>query len=73
MFMGLLGILAWPIIDNAAHVGGLLSGGLLGLWMLRDSRISLPLKDSWTLRTIGGASELFLRGLTIFTIMKLFH
>jgi HTH-type transcriptional regulator / antitoxin HigA len=67
----LIGILAWNVIDNAAHLGGLISGGLLGLWVFRDARASLPLKDQPFLRVAGVGAELFLLGLSIFTVVKL--
>jgi len=67
----LLGILAWQIIDNAAHLGGLIAGGGLGLWIFRNPNGTLPIQDSHSLRIIGITSEFGFLGLTIFTIFKL--
>lgn len=71
--MAMLGVLAWGLIDNAAHLGGLLAGGLLGLWVFRQPEGSLPLQDTILLRTGGAVSEFLFLGLTVFTLMKLFR
>ncbi len=69
--MAMLGILAQDIIDNAAHLGGLLAGGLLGIWVFREPEGSLPLQDTTMLRTIGVFSETLFIGLAVFTLLKL--
>ncbi len=44
--MAVFGILAWSILDNAAHLGGLLTGATAGLWLFREDDGSLPLPEA---------------------------
>ncbi len=71
LYMVLIGVMAWAIIDNAAHAGGLLVGALLGLWAFRQPHGSLPLPDSRTIQVIGIGADVFFLGLVIFTGLKL--
>ncbi|MFM8360501.1 MAG: rhomboid family intramembrane serine protease, partial [Verrucomicrobiota bacterium] len=45
-FMTVFGLLAWSVLDNAAHAGGALTGALAGYWLFRDEEGGLPLADS---------------------------
>jgi membrane associated rhomboid family serine protease len=71
--MVLIGVLAWGLIDNAAHAGGLLAGVLLGLVVFRAPGLAFPLKDSRMLNTAGLAAEVAFLGVAIFTMLKLLH
>jgi len=51
--MAVFGLLAWSVIDNAAHAGGALTGALIGYWLCRYEEGRLPLPDTgW--RTVLG-------------------
>ena len=71
--MTLIGIVAWEIIDNAAHAGGLLTGAVFGWLVFRRADASLPLKPSKWLN-LGGmvADGLFLAValLTVYLMLK---
>ncbi len=41
-----IGLLAYNVIDNAAHLGGLLSGLVLGMALIRKQSRSIPLRVS---------------------------
>ncbi|HJV23679.1 MAG TPA: rhomboid family intramembrane serine protease [Holophagaceae bacterium] len=51
--MALFGALAWQIIDNAAHGGGLCAGALIGLWVFRAPDGPLPIRESGGMRVLG--------------------
>ena len=65
------GALAWAIIDNAAHLGGFLAGGSIGLLVFRNSEGELPLRDSNGLRALGSVSEAAFVGLIFYTAFRL--
>lgn len=65
------GALAWAIIDNAAHLGGFLAGGSIGLLVFRKPAGELPLRDSNCLRALGSASEVVFVGLVLYTGFRL--
>ncbi len=48
-----MGIVAYSVIDNAAHLGGFLCGVILGLWLVDSHKQTLPL-DSGTNMKIAG-------------------
>ena len=52
-FLALLGLMAWSVIDNAAHAGGALTGALVGYWLFKNKTDSLPLPDSKRLTVLG--------------------
>jgi hypothetical protein len=52
-FMALFGLMAWSVIDNAAHAGGALMGALVGYWFFKDETGSLPLPDSKRQTVVG--------------------
>lgn len=66
LFMGVLGALAWTIIDNGAHGGGLAAGALAGWVSFRDPEGPLPLEDR---RGLDFADAL---GLTLFCLLAVF-
>jgi rhomboid protease GluP len=69
--MAVFGALAWAVIDNAGHGGGLLTGALLGAWVFRDPEGSLPVADTPALRAAGWAALLACLALAGFTAAKL--
>ena len=51
--MAVFGLLAWSVIDNAAHAGGTLTGELIGYGLCAMRKVDLPLPDiAW--RTVFG-------------------
>ncbi len=72
-FMAVFGLLAWSVIDNAAHAGGALTGALVGYWLCRWHPGGLPLPDTrW--RTVlgwwGVAAYVVLVGFTVWHLLK---
>src|SRR6185503_2343394 len=56
LLIALMGITAWKFIDNAAHLGGLLGGGLCGAVLVRGDSSAIPLVPGRALRWLGLAS-----------------
>jgi membrane associated rhomboid family serine protease len=48
-----MGIVAWEYIDNAAHLGGLLTGALCGLVVKKAAFTTVPMKAGTLLKAIG--------------------
>lgn len=71
--MVLIGIAGWGVVDNAAHLGGLMAGGAIAAWVFREEKGDLPLADTPTVRWVGRASEAVFVLLTVFTLMKIFR
>lgn len=69
--IALLGILAWGVIDNAAHLGGLLFGVAAAIWIFRDPAGALPLRDSALRFAVGISSDAIFIALAAFTAWKL--
>lgn len=65
------GALAWAIIDNAAHLGGFLAGGFIGLLVFRNPAGDLPLRDTGRLQIVGSVSEVAFVGLVLYTTFRL--
>jgi membrane associated rhomboid family serine protease len=70
-FMTLMGILAWSVLDNAAHVGGALSGAFVGYCLFNDEAGSLPLRDSKRLSVLGWGGVIAFGALFAFTAWRL--
>lgn len=69
----LIGVAGWGVVDNAAHVGGLLAGAAVGAWIFREPGGDLPLADSVGLRWTGRIAEACFALLTVFTLLKIFR
>ncbi|MFN8010998.1 MAG: rhomboid family intramembrane serine protease [Holophagaceae bacterium] len=69
--MAVFGALAWTVIDNAGHGGGLITGALIGAWVFRGREGSLPMADTPALRAAGWAALLACLALAVFTGAKL--
>ncbi len=49
LWLALFGVLAWAVVDNAGHGGGLVAGPGLGAWLLRgQGPIPWPPSRAWT-------------------------
>ena len=70
-FMAFFGLLAWSVIDNAAHVGGALTGALVGYWLFNNETDSLPLPDSKRLTVLGWCGVIAFGALFAFTAWRL--
>ena len=57
LIMVIFGILAWAVIDNAAHFGGLTFGALFGAWVFRSPFGTLPIKNGTWLSIFGLLAE----------------
>jgi len=55
VLIAILGILAFDIIDNAAHFGGLLGGLLMGYVMIRKNENSIPYPSNLWIKILGYA------------------
>ena len=69
--IALLGLLAWRVIDNPGHAGGLLTGAMIALAVFRDPDGALPLEDSLPLSIAGWAGLAAFLALSVFTGWKL--
>lgn len=56
LLMAIIGIIAREVIDNAAHLGGLVSGVLCGFVLIKKEPESLPLTPSRFLQALGFVS-----------------
>ncbi len=70
-FMAVFGLVAWSVIDNAAHAGGALTGALLGCWSFRQEDGCLPLPDSRRLTVLGRCGVTAFGALTALTVWRL--
>lgn len=70
-FMVFFGLVAWSVIDNAAHAGGALTGALVGYWTFRDDEAGLPLPDAKWLTVLGWWGVITFWALFAFTAGRL--
>jgi membrane associated rhomboid family serine protease len=57
LMIAMLGIFAWEVIDNAAHLGGAIAGAAIAAWLFRPQGALLPLNDSRALQFVGRAGD----------------
>lgn len=71
VFMAVFGLLAWSVVDNAAHAGGALTGALVGHWLFKDPEGGLPLPDSKGRSVLGWGGVIAFGALLSFTAWRL--
>ena len=64
-----LGIFAYDLIDNAAHLGGLLCGLTLGLILLKKNEDTIPVQPGQAVTVAGIVATTLILGITIFAIL----
>lgn len=69
--IALMGIIAYHMIDNAAHLGGLLGGLILGIIYVRRRITDFKLRPSLPARLTAGLCILILLGMTAWTIIRI--
>ena len=69
--VAVMGIFAYKIVDNAAHLGGLLSGLLLGCLLVPRNDPTLPLPATENLAKAGRAATVMLLGFAAFAACKI--
>jgi membrane associated rhomboid family serine protease len=72
LMIAMLGLLAWSVIDNAAHLGGAIAGAAMAYCVFREKRGELPLQDSRLLRMVGRIGDALFVVIALFTLAKLF-
>ena len=71
--VGLVGLIGFAVIDNAAHFGGLLAGVGCGLIMVKSGRDELPVEADLTSRWLGMLSLLVIAGMALLSIVIILH
>lgn len=71
VMIGMLGLLAWGVIDNAAHLGGLLAGAGIARWVFREGPATLPLPDSPGLTMLSRSCGIIVLAVAGLTLVKL--
>lgn len=73
-FIGVIGLIGFAIIDNAAHLGGLIAGAVCGAAMIKiDRRRAIPVEAGAAVKLLGFASFLAIAGISLFSILKILH
>ncbi|MCX6869888.1 MAG: rhomboid family intramembrane serine protease [Verrucomicrobia bacterium] len=70
-FMAVFGLLAWSVIDNAAHAGGALTGALIGYRLCCYEEGGLPLSDTGWRTVLGWCGVSAFGALFGFTVWRL--
>lgn len=69
--VGVIGLVGFTIIDNAAHLGGLIAGAICGAVMIKRDSQEMPVKAGAALKVFGVASLLAFAGISLFTILMM--
>lgn len=64
-----LGIFAYDLIDNAAHLGGLLCGLLLGLLLIKKGEDAIPIQPGQAVTVAGIVATTLILGITVFAVL----
>jgi membrane associated rhomboid family serine protease len=68
-FMGVVGLVGFAIIDNAAHLGGLLAGAVCGMVFIKKGGVANLANASRLVRALGLASLLAIVVISLFSIV----
>jgi membrane associated rhomboid family serine protease len=72
-FVAVIGLVGFAIIDNAAHVGGLIAGGICGVVMIKRDGQTIPIETSAAVKVFGAASLLAIAGISALSVWKILH
>jgi membrane associated rhomboid family serine protease len=72
-FIGVVGLIGLAIIDNAAHLGGLIGGAICGAVMIKKDSKAMPVEVGAAVKVLGIASLLAIAGISLFSILKILH
>jgi membrane associated rhomboid family serine protease len=67
--VGLVGLIGFAVIDNAAHFGGLIAGVGCGLIMVKSGQAELPVEADLASRWLGMLSLLAIAGIALLSIV----
>jgi membrane associated rhomboid family serine protease len=70
-FIGVIGLVGFAIIDNAAHLGGLVAGVVFGLVLIKKGDGVSLAAVSRLVRGLGWASLLAIAAISLFSIVKI--
>ena len=71
LFIGVIGVVGFAVIDNAAHFGGLIGGVIYGVLVIPANREKSPQQTGLIPRVLGFASIALIILTTIFTVTKI--
>lgn len=70
-FMGVIGLVGFAVIDNAAHLGGLLAGAACGIVSIKNGGVTTSTTASRLVRALGLASLLVIVAISVFSIVMI--
>jgi membrane associated rhomboid family serine protease len=69
--LAMMGIIAFSLIDNAAHLGGLVAGLVLGQWLVSRGDPSIPLQTAPAIKIGGTIALMLVFGFTVFAAVRI--
>jgi MYXO-CTERM domain-containing protein len=72
-FIGVIGLVGFAIIDNAAHLGGLVAGAICGAVMIKRYSQEIPISAGVAVKVLGMVSLLAIAGISLLSIVKILH